>query len=111
MPAFARSCTTSGWGWRFSRGRSPVLPDRDRDDIAGEVTKPPRSSINWGPPPDYRALAGLLAAALALMFSMPVGAQTSPGKPAAHSAAAPRPLHIELDAIPALSFPPTTSYC
>ena len=58
------------------------------------------------------ALAGpLLAAALALMFSMPVGAQTSPGKPAAHSAAAPRPLHIELDAIPALSFPPTTSYC
>src|SRR5437879_3362398 len=43
------------------------------------------------------------------MFSMPVGAQTSPGKPAAHSAAAPRPLHIELDAIPALSFPPTTS--
>src|SRR5437879_11028785 len=58
MPAFARSCTTSGWGWRFSRGRSPVLPDRDRDDIAGEVTKPPRSSINWEcPPPDYRVSA------------------------------------------------------
>src|SRR6267378_3248316 len=57
MPAFARSCTTSGWGWRFSRGRSPVLPDRDRDDIAGEVTKPLRSSINSGPPPDYRVSA------------------------------------------------------
>jgi len=33
------------------------LPDRDRDDIAGEVTKPLRSSINSGPPPDYRVSA------------------------------------------------------
>jgi subtilase family serine protease len=57
-------------------------------------------------------LAGaLLAAAFALLFSVPVAAQTSPRKPAAHSAAAPRPLHIELDAVPTLSFPPTTSYC
>jgi subtilase family serine protease len=52
-----------------------------------------------------------LAAALALMFSLSVGAQTSPGKPASHTAVAPRPLHIELDNVPTLSSPPTTSYC
>ena len=49
----------------------------------------------------------LLAAAFAFLFSLPVGAQTS----AAHHGAAPKPLHIELDAIPTLSFPPTTAYC
>jgi subtilase family serine protease len=52
------------------------------------------------------ALATPLFAA-ALMFSLPVGAQTSRAKPAV----APRPLHIELDNVPTLSFPPTTSYC
>jgi subtilase family serine protease len=56
-------------------------------------------------------LGTLLAVALAMMFGAPVDAQTSPGKPAARSAAAPRPLHIELDNVPTLSFPPTTSYC
>jgi subtilase family serine protease len=51
------------------------------------------------------------AAALALMFSLPVGAQTAASAAPVHRAAAPKPLHVELDAIPTLTFPPTTSYC
>jgi subtilase family serine protease len=48
----------------------------------------------------------LLTAVATLLLSLPAGAQT-----AAHRAAAPKPLHIELGAIPTLSFPPTTAYC
>ena len=47
----------------------------------------------------------LLAVAFAMLTSQSLGGQTT------RSITAPHPLHIELSAIPTLTFPPTTSYC
>ncbi len=53
----------------------------------------------------------LLVTAVSLMLCTPAAAQAQAGASARRSVTTPKPLHIELDRIPNLTFPPTTSYC